>query len=108
MAYFTDVTVTYRNGQVKCEPDPVVLHYNRPQGPDSVRWILDTAQSTDTLAISWKDQNPFNTMQTSANGRQVEGTDNKKVQGDYDYTVTIKDAQGNTVAELDPRLRNDI
>ena len=108
MANFTDVTVTYRNDQIKCDPDPVELHYNRPQGPDSVRWILDTAQSTDTLAISWKDRSPFGTMQTSADGRQVDGTDNTKVQGDYDYTVTIKDAQGNTVAVLDPRLRNQL
>lgn len=106
MSEYATVTVLYSGGRVTCQPDPVVLHYQSPAGPDSVRWILDTAVSNQRLRITWKHDNPFKTMQSSPDGRTVEGKDNTRVEGDYDYTVAIEDAHGKPVAELDPRLRN--
>ncbi|NOZ95709.1 MAG: hypothetical protein GXP47_13375 [Acidobacteria bacterium] len=106
MSNYVDVGVTYSGGRVECNPDPVDLHYEGPAGPDSVRWVLDTAVSNQRLKITWKEKSPFATMQTSADGRTVEGTDNVRVEGNYDYTVTVEDADGRPVAQLDPRVRN--
>lgn len=106
MSEYVDVAVTYSGGRVDCSPDPVHLHYEGSAGPDSVRWVVDTAVSSQRLKITWKERSPFATMQTSADGRTVEGTDNTRVEGEYDYTLTIEDAGGRPVAELDPRIRN--
>ncbi len=106
MANFADVEISYSDGKVKCEPDPVELHFNRPEGPDSVRWVLETALESDRLEITWKDESPFKTVTEDDSGHVVEGTDNTKVEGEYKYTVTIKNAQGVPVAVLDPRVRN--
>lgn len=106
MATYTDVEITYSNGVVTCTPNTVELHYEDPQGPDSVRWILSTGASTLVPRFSWDPDCPFATMSENLGQRQVLGTDNKKVQGDYAYTVELTTPEGQPVAGADPRIRN--
>jgi len=107
MANFVDVTITYSGGKVECKPDPVQLHYERPQGPDAVRWLLaDTVQKM-TVKFGWAPECPFARMTDDYAQRKIEGTENKKVEGEYKYTVTLKDAHGTPVAVQDPRIQND-
>ncbi|MCG6963123.1 MAG: hypothetical protein LJE95_07645 [Acidobacteria bacterium] len=106
MATYVEVTITYQSGVVKCSPDTVELHFNSPQGPDSVRWILSTGTSSLQPVFTWNQGCPFATMRDDLTHREVVGTDNKKVAGDYPYTVTLTNPQGQAVAGVDPAIRN--
>jgi len=107
MANFVDVTITYTGGKVERKPDPVQLHYERPQGPDSVRWLLGDGTEKMTVELAWAPECPFAKMADDYAQRKIEGTENKKKQGEYKYTVTVKDAHGAPVAVQDPGIQND-
>lgn len=106
MATYVEVTITFENGKVDCSPDTVQLYYDNPLGPDSVRWILSTGTSSLTPVFSWPEGCPFATMRDNLSQREVVGTDNKKVEGDYSYTVELTNAQGQAVAGIDPIIQN--
>jgi len=106
MANFVQVTVSRdENGVPECKPEIVELHYNRPEGPDSVRWVLETGESSEALEIAFDEGSPFKKVEPVSSGRVVEGTENTKVEGDYSYTATIK-RNGSKVGAVDPRVRN--
>ncbi len=107
MATYVEVTIAFENGVVKCSPDTVQLHYNNPLGPDSVRWILSTGTTSLKPEFSWSPDCPFATMRENLNQREVVGTDNKKVQGSYSYTVRLTNAQGEGVGGVDPMIQNE-
>jgi hypothetical protein len=89
-----------------CKPDTVELHFEAPQGPDSVAWLLEDGTQDLTPEFSWSPECPFATMDDSPTARRIEGTDNKKKEGNYKYTIVLKNAQGKAVAELDPWIQN--
>lgn len=106
MGNFAEVTITYSGGKVECNPDTVQLHYSRPEGPDSVRWLLSSSTERMTVEFGWTPECPFARMTDDYGQRRIEGTENKKVAGEYKYTVTLKDSQGRPVAVQDPRIQN--
>ncbi len=106
MAVFIDVEVTMVDGKTSCNPDPVTLHFDAPQGPDSVAWFFRDSLQHLTPEFSWDPECPFATMRDNPVAGKVEGTDNTKKEGDYTYRIAFKDARGNSVATLDPMIQN--
>ena len=106
MAIFTNVSIKVADGKISCKPDPVELHFEAPQGPDSVAWLLEDGTQNLTPEFSWDPECPFATMRENLTARKIEGTDNKKKEGEYKYTIVLKDPQGHVVATLDPMIQN--
>ncbi len=106
MAQFVDVAVRLSGDVLTCDPETVQLEPTRPGAPSEVAWTLEDAPTARKLEIQWKDQSPFRTMSTSASGQRVEGLDNTGEVGEYPYTVVVRDAAGQVVARLDPKIVN--
>ncbi len=104
---FADVTVELENGEVVCRPDPVQLYYDHPEGPNAVRWVKGrTLGGGMRIEIGpWQPENPFSSVSTGPAG-DAQATGNRKIQGEFKYTVTIKQGDA-TVATADPRITND-
>jgi hypothetical protein len=103
------VTVSYEGG-IKVDKDPVFLYYEEEEGPDQVKWVVESAPAGAVAAVIR--QTDGTALEVIAPGMPeggkavVWGLQNSRLELEAKYEVRFLSNRGETLAELDPKIKN--
>ncbi len=110
MSRYLVVNVGYdaESQEVTCGPEEAQLYYLSE--PNSVHWKIDVKPSTaEWVQITFDGDSPFTDIGMSLNPNKpgLFGTASNMKRGVFKYTIRFYDGEGNQVAQLDPRVKQD-
>lgn len=103
------VTISY-DSEIKVDPSTVELYYDEEEGPDHVKWTVESAPA-GTVAVVIR-QTGVEAVEEilpgqPENGKAVVwGLDNTREEVLAKYEVKFLNSRGVTLAEVDPYIRN--
>ncbi len=103
------VTIQY-DDEIKVTPETVELYYDEEQGPDQVKWTIESAPP-GTVAVVIRQTGVQAVEQIlpgqPENGKMVVwGLENTRQEVLAKYEVKFLNNRGGTLAEVDPYIRN--
>jgi hypothetical protein len=107
------VAIEFEEGTARCTPDEAQLYYDDPGKPDSVRWAVGRMPTGATrLVVKWDVASPFihlgvEVPQAPGESLVLLGTGNVRETGVFHYSVMAVNEEGQILAGVDPRIRND-
>jgi len=103
------VTISY-DDEIKVDPSTVVLYYDEEEGPDQVKWIVESAApGTVAVVIRQTGDKAVDEIVPGQpeNGKAVVwGLENTRQEVLAKYEVKFLNSRGVTLAEVDPYIRN--
>jgi hypothetical protein len=104
MRYET-VKIGCKKGEVTCDKPKVQLYWET--GPDSIEWVVQHAPKGALAEIVWEGKSPFRKADAKTNKGRLTASENRKVKGEFKYTIRFTDEEGKLIGELDPVVLND-